>query len=51
MHFKKDRKWIIEELLKENEIDQLIHAAATVITETTTRPGKIVKNVRNKDSW
>jgi hypothetical protein len=46
---------ITEELLKENETDiteinHLIHAAATVVTETATKLGKIVKNTANKDS-
>jgi hypothetical protein len=47
---------ITEELLKENETDiadinRFIYAAATVVTETITKPGKTVKNIRNKDSW
>jgi hypothetical protein len=47
---------IIEELLKENEIEitdinHLIYAAATVITEEVTKPGKTVKSRRNKNSW
>jgi hypothetical protein len=47
---------IIEELLKENEIEitdtnHLIYAAATVITEKVTKPGKMVKSRRNKNSW
>jgi hypothetical protein len=47
---------IIEELLKENEIEitdinHLIYAAATVITEKVTKPGKTVKSRRNKNSW
>jgi hypothetical protein len=42
--------------LKENEtgiavINHFFYAAATDITETISKPGKIVKNVRNKDSW
>jgi hypothetical protein len=46
---------IIEELLKENETDitdinHLIYAAATVITEKVTKPGKTVKSRRNKNS-
>jgi hypothetical protein len=42
--------------LKEDETDitdinQLIYVAGTVITERVTKPGKKVKNRRNKDSW
>jgi hypothetical protein len=47
---------IIEELLKEYETDitdlnHSIYAAATVITEEVTKPGKTVKSRRNKNSW
>jgi len=47
---------ITEELLKENETDiadinRFIYVAATVVTETITKPDKTVKNIRNKDSW
>jgi hypothetical protein len=52
---KKEMNGIIEELLKENEIDipdinHLIYAAATVIMEKVTKPGKTVKSRRNKNS-
>jgi hypothetical protein len=55
IHIKKKINEKIEELLKEDEIDityvnHLIYAAATVITERITKPGKKVKNRRNKDS-
>jgi hypothetical protein len=30
---------------------QLIRAAATVITETTNKPGKTAKNITSVDSW
>jgi hypothetical protein len=33
------------------DINHLIYVAATVITERITKPGKKVKNRRNKDSW
>jgi hypothetical protein len=33
------------------DINHLIYAAATVITERITKSGKKVKNRRNKDSW
>jgi hypothetical protein len=54
--FKKELNRITEELLKEDEADitdinHLIYAAATVITEIITKPGKTVKNRRKKDSW
>jgi hypothetical protein len=44
---------MIEELLKEDETDinHLIYASGTVITERITKPGKKVKKRRNKDSW
>jgi hypothetical protein len=56
IHLKNEINGIIEELLKEDETDitdmnHLIYAAATVITERITKPGKKVKNRRNKDSW
>jgi hypothetical protein len=51
---KKVMNGIIEELLKENETDMtdinhLIYAAATVITEKVTKLGKTVKSRRNKN--
>jgi hypothetical protein len=56
IHLKKVINGIIEELLKEDETDitdinHLIYAAATVITERITKPGKKVKSRRNRDSW
>jgi hypothetical protein len=47
---------ILAEILEQNEINitdinHLIYAAATVITERITKPGKMVKSRRNKDSW
>jgi hypothetical protein len=56
IHLKKDINGIIEEFFKEDETDitdinHLIYSAATVITERITKPGKKVKNRRNKDSW
>jgi hypothetical protein len=52
----KEMNGIIEELLKENETDildlnHLIYAAATVIMEKVTKPGKTVKSRRNENSW
>jgi predicted nucleic-acid-binding protein len=48
IHLKKEINAIIEELLKENEIDirpkDFIYAAATVIIETISKPGKAMKN-------
>jgi hypothetical protein len=46
---KKKMNGITEELLKENETDitdinHLIYAAATIITEIITKPGKTVKS-------
>jgi hypothetical protein len=32
-------------------MNHLIYAATTVITERIAKPGKKVKNRRNKDSW
>jgi hypothetical protein len=56
IRFKTEMNLIIEELLIENETDitdltHLIYAAATVITETVTKPGKSVKSRRNESSW
>jgi hypothetical protein len=56
IHLQKEINGITEELLKEDETDitdinHLIYAAATVITERITKPGKKVKNRKNKDSW
>jgi hypothetical protein len=56
IHLKKEINGIIEELWKEDETDitdinHLIYAAATVITERIAKTGKKVKNRRNKDSW
>jgi hypothetical protein len=56
IHLKKEVNGIIEELLKEDETDitdinHLIYAAATVITERINKPGKKVKNRRHEDSW
>jgi chorismate mutase len=50
---KKEMNGIIEEILKENETDitdlnHLIFAAASVIMEEVTKPGKAVKSRRNK---
>jgi hypothetical protein len=49
IRLKKEMNGIIEELLKENEnditdINHLIYAAATVITEKVAKPGKMVKS-------
>jgi hypothetical protein len=33
------------------DINHFIYAATIVITETIIKPGKTVKNRRNKDSW
>jgi hypothetical protein len=56
IRLKKEMNGIIEELMKENETDitdlnHLIYAAATVIMEKVTKPGKTVKSRRNKNSW
>jgi hypothetical protein len=56
IHLKKEINGKIKKLLKENETDitdinHLMYAAATVITERITKPGKKVKNRSNKDSW
>jgi hypothetical protein len=57
IHLKKEINGIIEELLKEDETDitdinLLIYAAATVVTERITKSGKTVKKKKkNKDSW
>jgi hypothetical protein len=56
MCLKNEMNGIIAEILEQNEINitdinHLIYAAATVITERITKPGKMVKNGRNKDSW
>jgi hypothetical protein len=56
IRLKKETNGIIEELVKENETDitdlnHLIYAAATVITEKVTKPGKTAKSRRNKNSW
>jgi hypothetical protein len=56
IRLKKEMNGIIEELLKENEtvitdLNHLVYAAATVITEKVTKPGKAVKSRRNKNSW
>jgi hypothetical protein len=45
-----------EELLEENELDitdinNLIYAAAAVITETVNQPSKCSKNRRNENFW
>jgi hypothetical protein len=53
---KKKINRLIEELLKENEIEitdpnHLIYAAATVITEKVTKLGKTVKSRKNKNFW
>jgi hypothetical protein len=42
--------------LKENEmeitdINHLIYAAATLITEKVTKLGKLIKSTRNKNFW
>jgi predicted PilT family ATPase len=55
INFKTEINGINEELLKENETDitdvnHLIYAAETVIAEIISKPGKTVKNIRNKDS-
>lgn len=55
VHHKKEVNGITEERLKENETDitdvnHLIYAAETVIAEIISKPGKTVKNIRNKDS-
>jgi hypothetical protein len=47
---------IIKELLEENvtditEVNHLIYAARTVITETVTQPSKTMKNKRCKYFW
>jgi hypothetical protein len=54
--FKKEINGLIEALLKENEIEitdinHLIYAAATVITEKVTKLGKSIKCRRNKNCW
>jgi hypothetical protein len=56
IRLKKEMNGIIEDILKENETDitdlnHLIYAAATVITEKVTKPGKTVKSRQNKNSW
>jgi hypothetical protein len=56
IHLKKEINGIIDELLKEDETDitdinHLIYAAATVITKRITKPGKKVRDRRNKVSW
>jgi hypothetical protein len=56
IHLRKEINEIVEERLKEDETDitdinLLIYAAATDITERITKSGKKVKNRRNKDSW
>jgi hypothetical protein len=55
MCLKNEMNGIIAEILEQNEINitdinHLIYAAATVIAERITKPGKMVKNRRNKDS-
>ena len=47
---------IIEELLEEDEMDitdinNLIYAAATIITQTLNEPGKRINNRRNVKFW
>ena len=47
---------VIEELLEEDETDvtdinKLIYAAATIITQTLNEPGKRIKNRRNVKFW
>lgn len=54
--FKQQVNGIIKELLEENqtditEVNHLIYAAATVITETTIKPRKTMKTGRFKDFW
>jgi hypothetical protein len=56
IRLKKEINGIIEEILKENETDitdlnRLIYAAETVITEKVMKPGKTVKSRQNKSSW
>jgi hypothetical protein len=56
IRLKKEINGIIEEILKENETDitdlnRLIYAAETVITEKVIKPGKTVKSRQNKNSW
>jgi hypothetical protein len=53
---KKEINSLIQELLKENEIEitdinHLIYAAARVITEKVIKLGKTVKSRRNKNFW
>jgi hypothetical protein len=47
---------VMEELLEEDEMDitdinNLIYAAATIITQTLNEPGKRIKNRRNVKFW
>ena len=47
---------VMEELLEEDEMDitdinNLIYAAATIITQTLHEPGKRIKNRRNVKFW
>jgi hypothetical protein len=53
MKLKNEINGIIEELLEENEsgvtdINNLIYAGATIITETVNQPSKRGRNIRNK---
>jgi len=53
---KEEINGVMEELIAEDEMDitdinNLIQAAATIITQTLNEPGKKIKNRRNVKFW